>query len=174
MGSVTFLSLKKCRNQIQNLYPSCCFPHCFSALSSQVGKTLKIRGGDHIYIGHTLFSGMGSWAKEPQSVGESSDRGDAVAPTGTRAAMADISPVWLSAVIPGRSEVGFMLLSTAAPIPIKCWIRHFRNCTKNNSSCYCVGSHRTSRSAIIFPKGQDFRPWVLDPDERGRSAGVWN
>lgn len=71
-------------------------------------------------MGHTLFSGMGSWAKEPQSVGESSDPGAAVAPTGTRAAMADISPVWLSAVIPGLSEVGFMLLSAMAPMPMKC------------------------------------------------------
>lgn len=44
-------------------------------------------------MGHTLFSGMGSWANEPQSVGDSSDRGDAVPPTGMRAAMADISPV---------------------------------------------------------------------------------
>lgn len=87
----------------------------------------------YFYIGHTLFSGMGSWANEQQSVEESSDLGNAVVPTGMRAAMADISPVWLSAVIPGRSEVWFMLLSGMVPMPVKCWIRHFRNWTVNNN-----------------------------------------
>lgn len=47
----------------------------------------------HCYIGHTLFSGMGSWAKEPHSVGDLSDLGDAVPPTGMRAAIAAISPI---------------------------------------------------------------------------------
>lgn len=45
------------------------------------------------YIGHTLFSGIGSWANEPQLVGEPSDLGDTLPPSGIRAAMADISPV---------------------------------------------------------------------------------
>lgn len=88
------------------------------------------------YSGHTLFSGIGSCAKEPQSVWESSDLGDVVPPMGMRAAMADISPVWLSAVIPGRSEVWFKLLSGMVPIPVKCWIRHFLNWRKEEKTNY--------------------------------------
>ena len=75
---------------------------------------------------------MGSWANEPQSVGESSDLGDALPLKGMRAAIADISPVWLSAVIPGRSEVWFMLLLGMVPRPVKSWIRHFRNWAEQN------------------------------------------
>lgn len=97
----------------------------------------------YFYIGHTLFSGMGSWANEPHSVEESSDLGDAVVPTGMRAAMADISPVWLSAVIPGRSEVWFMLLSGMVPMPVKCWITHFRNWTVNNNSNNNIMCHHS-------------------------------
>lgn len=81
----------------------------------------------YFYIGHTLFSGMGSWADGSQLLEESSDFWDAAPVTGMWAAMADISPVWLSAVIPGRSEVWFMLLSGMVPTPVKCWSRHFRN-----------------------------------------------
>lgn len=81
----------------------------------------------YFYIGHTLFSGIGSWADESQLVAESSDFWDAAPVTGMWVAIADISPVWLSAVIPGRSEVWFMLLSGMVPKPVKCWRTHFRN-----------------------------------------------
>lgn len=84
------------------------------------------RVGVDCYMGQTLFSGMGSWANEPRSVGESSDFCDEF-PTGIRAAMADISPVWLSTVMPGRSDV-WLKLSGMAPIPRKSWTKHFLNC----------------------------------------------
>lgn len=105
------------------------------------GQRIPIWDEVYCYIGHTLFSGIGSWANEPQSVRESSDLGDPLPPTGMRAAMADISPVWLSAVIPGcRSDVWFMLLSGMDPMPVKSWIRHFRNWTENNNNIVCCNS----------------------------------
>jgi hypothetical protein len=70
---------------------------------------------------------MGSWAKELQGLGGSSPEDPARPPTGIWAAIADISPVWLSAVKPGRSDVWLMLFSGMVPLPVNSWMRHFLN-----------------------------------------------
>lgn len=62
-------------------------------------------------------------------VSELSDFCDEVPATGMRAAMADISPVWLSTVILRRSEDRCTVVSEMVPEPVKSWIRHFRNWT---------------------------------------------
>lgn len=62
-------------------------------------------------------------------VSELSDLCDEVPATGMRAAIADISPVWLSTVILRRSEDRWTVVSGMLPELVKSWIRHFRNWT---------------------------------------------
>lgn len=90
-----------------------------------------------LYRGHARLSDRGSFMEPPFSFWfcSSSSSSSTVFSRlhmvmGTRAAMEDISPKWLSVRVTGPlSEVGFIWdESMLVPLPLNIWIRHFLNC----------------------------------------------